>query len=171
MKIKPPRFYTIDNFRPFLYYHRETGKLYWIKTTTNRVKTGDEAGTNFDGYLRLGLFSNRFFCHRLVWLFEYGEWPSKNLDHIDGNPANNIFSNLREADQFENLQNARTNNKNTSGHTGVSLRRDTGKWQAYIYLQGKKFNLGCFNHKYDAINAYLMAKKEHHTFQPIPRTT
>lgn len=47
---------------------------------------------------------------------------------------------------------------NTSGHTGISLNKKTGKWEAYINFQKKHYHLGVFNDKNEAIGAREMAE-------------
>jgi AP2 domain. len=47
---------------------------------------------------------------------------------------------------------------NTSGFRGVSLWR--GKWKAGIGFKGKRYHLGYFDSKQDAINARLKAEEE-----------
>ena len=42
---------------------------------------------------------------------------------------------------------------NTSGHTGVYLDKRSGKWQAYINYKKKRYYLGFFKNKEDAIRA------------------
>lgn len=42
---------------------------------------------------------------------------------------------------------------NTSGHTGVSFHKRTGKWRASITFQGKDHYLGEYEEKADAIKA------------------
>ena len=42
---------------------------------------------------------------------------------------------------------------NTSGHTGVYLDKRSGKWQAYINYKKKRYHLGFFKEKEDAIRA------------------
>ena len=51
----------------------------------------------------------------------------------------------------------------SSGHRGVSLHRQKGKsdtWIAYIYFQGKRFYLGSFLYKQEAIKARETAEKQ-----------
>ena len=53
-----------------------------------KVEIGAIAGviTNF-GYRYIQLQGKKYAAHRLVWLIETGSFPSKFLDHIDGNKA------------------------------------------------------------------------------------
>lgn len=48
---------------------------------------------------------------------------------------------------------------NTSGCSGVYLRKDSNKWRASITVSGKKINLGSFSNKEDAIKARKEAEK------------
>ena len=52
---------------------------------------------------------------------------------------------------------------NTSGHKGVSLHRQAGKsdrWTACIYFKGRRYYLGCYENKSQAIAAREEAEKE-----------
>ncbi len=42
---------------------------------------------------------------------------------------------------------------NTSGHTGVSYEKRSGKWRAYIICKGKFHDLGSYENKQDAVAA------------------
>ena len=78
----------------------------------------------------------------------------KGADHIDHNGLHNWRSNLRFCTQQENCMNT-TKRKNTSSiYKGVSLDKQTGKWEAYIAINHKKINLGFFNLEIDAARAY-----------------
>lgn len=51
----------------------------------------------------------------------------------------------------------------SSGHKGVSLHRQNNKsdaWVAYIYFQGKRYHLGSFGTKTEAIEARESAEKQ-----------
>lgn len=52
-----------------------------------------------------------------------GQWPKHQIDHRNGNRADNRWENLREATNGQNRQNARVNKNSWTGVKGVSLRR------------------------------------------------
>jgi hypothetical protein len=96
--------------------------------------------------------------HRIVWAMHYGQWPTKNIDHIDGNRANNAIKNLREATHQENSRNLRMPKNNTSGHIGVNFHKQSGKWMAYIKANGKWVYLKTHANIEDAIAARQAAE-------------
>ncbi|WP_404826374.1 hypothetical protein [Pediococcus ethanolidurans] len=55
----------------------------------------------------------------------------------------------------------RNPNNNSSGTTGVSLYKRTGKWQAYIQLKGHRKHLGFFDTKEEAIAARKAAEQKY----------
>lgn len=93
---------------------------------------------------------------RMQWLV-----AGKYYDHEDRNPFNNRKSNLRKANNTENSQNRSIYKNNTSGVTGVSWYKQSGKWKAQIQNNKKKISLGYFINKEDAIIARLMAEKKY----------
>ena len=52
------------------------------------------------------------------------------------------------------------NKSNKSGATGVNWDKARGKWQASIRFKGRKYNLGRFDDKQDAINARKKAEQD-----------
>lgn len=118
------------------------------------------------GYLYLTLATDEgkrmILAHRVAWLLQTGAWPKEFIDHIDGNKANNVFSNLREADAFLNAQNQRHANARTASKVlGASKCRD-GKFRAVIGHKGQQFRLGTFESADEANAAYLEAKRRLH---------
>jgi len=103
-------------------------------------------------------------AHRLAWAHYYGVWPTKRLDHIDGNSANNAIANLRECTMSQNLGNAKKRADNTSGYKGVyrsNYRKHQNKpWTAEIRIDGKKRHIGRYKTPADAHVAYLTAAKK-----------
>lgn len=55
------------------------------------------------------------------------------IDHIDGNPHNNVISNLKMALLFDNAHNIKKMSHNTSGITGVSYSPVSNSWRALWY--------------------------------------
>ena len=64
------------------------------------------------------------FLHRFVWLLKTGEEPKLTVDHIDINPANNQFENLRLATVKQQNQHKGKRKDNTSGLIGISHHHD-----------------------------------------------
>lgn len=56
------------------------------------------------------------------------------------------------------------NRNNTSGCTGVYLNKKQGKWIAQIGFKGKKYYLGAYDDKQDAIRARKQGEKMHDDF-------
>lgn len=61
---------------------------------------------NSNGYHVMMINRKRYYAHRLVWLYLYGEWPPEGLvvDHIDNNRNNNKADNLRLLSWVDNIQ-------------------------------------------------------------------
>lgn len=165
---------TPELVRECLHYDPDTGIFTWLKPPRHggKAKVGDVAGTpTLNNRVTIGIFKHRLYAHRLAWFYVHGRWPEKNIDHIDGNPSNNKLSNLREANQHENMQNlSRTPKKsNKSGFVGVSWCKAKRKWVAAIRIDGKQTQLGRFETAELAHAAYCEAKAKHHKFQPVLR--
>lgn len=60
------------------------------------------------------------------------------------------------------LDHLRSNN--TSGFTGVYYQKHTGKWQAKIEFRGKRYNLGSYTDKQDAVKARRRGEEMHADF-------
>lgn len=159
---------TQKRLRELLHYEPDTGVFTWIIRPTRKRKAGDIAGYLDNGYVLIGFNSKNYKAHRLAWLYEYGCWPSKHIDHIDGNPSNNRISNLREATQSENLQNqlkARADSKTSL--LGASRNKNRSNYRAQIMVNGKSIHLGCFKTDIEAHDAYITAKRIHHPFGTV----
>jgi len=153
---------TVDEVREAFDYDEETGDLIWKIKPSNRVSIGGVAGS-YDkyGYRRLGYKSKNYFIHRLVWAYVHGKFPPNDIDHIDGNPANNKIGNLRAVSHEENLKNSKLNKNNTSGVAGVYWDKKTSKWMAHIGISGKKVHLGCFDDFFEACCARKSAESKY----------
>lgn len=71
-------------------------------------------------------------------------------DFIDGTSVAALIS----------AKNLKSNNK--SGHTGVYLNKRNSKWEAYIHFKKKKYYLGSYTEKTDAIKARKRAEEKLH---------
>ena len=84
------------------------------------------------------------------------------IDHINMNGLDNRRSNLRLVTKSQNMMNSGTRTNSTSGYKGVSWHIYAKKWRAYIVKNYKQINLGLFDKKLDAINAYNEGAKMYH---------
>ena len=82
------------------------------------------------------------------------------VDHINGNRLDNRRENLRLCTQSQNLGNSGINSTNKSGIKGVCYCSQTGKWKAYLSLDGKQHWLGRFGNIEDAARARAIAASE-----------
>src|ERR1700679_708868 len=63
-----------------------------------------------------------------------GRAPGQHVDHIFHNTLDNRKSQIRRVAPHQNAMNMRVPLNNTSGHKGVSFRKDKNKWEAFITL-------------------------------------
>ena len=82
--------------------------------------------------------------------------PPKNMevDHINGNGLDNRRANLRVCTHQQNIRNQRVQKKNVTGYKGVGVVKRTGKYKAYIKVNGNKLHLKCWNTAIEAAMAY-----------------
>jgi hypothetical protein len=155
---------TAETLRALLDYEPDTGIFWWRVQLSRRVKVGAIAGTvNCDGYICIKVNGMQFKAHRLAWLHTHGMWPDHQIDHINGNRADNRIANLRDVSQFTNMQNqVRPRMDNTSGFLGVSLDKRDKRWRAGIRINGRRQHIGLFDTAVEAHVAYLAAKLQLH---------
>lgn len=134
---------SADQMRERLSYDPRSGRFEWIDG-------GREAGwVRKDGYSSIRVDGKEYGSHRLAFLYMTGRWPVEEVDHIDRNPSNNCWSNLREATHAQNMRNR--------GRPGVG--KCNSRWRAYIKLDGVQRHIGMFDTRDDAVAAYMTEAK------------
>ena len=171
MTLKNRNDLTTDRLREVLSYDPETGLFHW-KISTSQLKAGAIAGCpTSKGYIRIKIDRHTYAAHRLAWLYVYGVWPAKQLDHRYGVRDDNRIGELREATNAENAQNRKLRRDNKSGHQGVTWSPRERRWKASIKSLGENRNLGSFATLEEAVAARQAAKAQLHEFQPFERET
>ncbi len=94
--------------------------------------------------------------HRVIMKAKKGQI----VDHKDGNGLNNSKDNLRFCTSSGNMQNSKLAVNNTSGYKGVFGKENS--WRASVGKNGKRYWLGTFKNKIDAVKAYNLKAKELH---------
>lgn len=141
--------------KEMLEYNQDTGVLSWKVSPARRVKVGDAVGyiTN-EGYIGITIKSKTYRAHRIIWMYVYGGFPQKQIDHINGDRSDNRLCNLRLATSSDNAKNRKITSKNTSGFKGVSFRKANKKWYAQCQANGIIHHLGYFDTAETASDAY-----------------
>jgi hypothetical protein len=143
-----------------LTYEPDTGLIRW-KVRRGPRKAGQVTGCpDTCGYLQIGVNGMLHLAHRVAWYLHYGNWPSREIDHINGDPRDNRIANLRLATRAQNQMNAGLRSDNTSGIRGVA-QTENGKWRAKINVGGHHLHLGTFDTKELAHRAYQVASETH----------
>jgi hypothetical protein len=151
---------TQRELKKLLHYSPETGALTWKKKVSQRTSVGDIAGSLCNGYTRISIDGCDYLAHRLAWLYVYGAFPTKELDHINRVRNDNRISNLREVSSSENSRNRTLNKNNSSGYPGVRWNKQMARWVARINIKNKRIHLGSFIKKEDAVFARNKAEDE-----------
>lgn len=147
-------------------YDPLSGEIVW-KTSKGRAKQGESAVFfNKRGYGILKIRSNgkrhNFMAHRVAWFLHTGEWPKGVIDHIDNNPSNNAFDNLRDCSQSQNVARRRTKTREFA--RGVVYAPYLNKTNPYV-VQLKCKHIGYFATPELASEAYELAFEEEYGTQ------
>jgi hypothetical protein len=92
------------------------------------------------GYYRFKLNHRQYLSHRVVMALTCGYDRPEEVDHIDGNPANNSPGNLRWADRSTQCQNRRS-----KGLPYASWHKRLKKWQCRGTVEGKRIHNGYYS--------------------------
>ena len=148
---------TQEELKDKLDYNPKTGIFKWRKKFSN---TKDIAGTTrVDSYKMIMINYKYYSSHRLAWLYVYGEFPDKQIDHINRDRSDNRIKNLRNVDQNVNMKNRGISKNNTSGFSGVCWCNTRKVWKATIWNLNKCIRLGQFKQLKDAVEARRKAEK------------
>jgi hypothetical protein len=154
------------NERPMKYFEREQDHLTW----NSKFAGAPALDSRRSGYRYGSIFGENYTAHRVAWFYVTGEEPDE-IDHKDGNRANNRFTNLRAADRKLNSNNHKLQSNNKSGHVGVSWHAKSGKWCVKV----RREYIGLFEKLEDAVAARKAAAVDfypnHGRHGPISKET
>lgn len=137
-------------------YDPETGHFIRKQDAGHHGGIGDVAGCrNSLGYILVTVDGKQVLGHRLAWLMAHGELPALEIDHRNGDPADNRLCNLRQVTHQQNMINRKLHSNNTSGFKGVSVHKQSGRWRARIKNPvGKYEHIGMYDSPECARQAY-----------------
>lgn len=145
-----PQDALVEELRATFDFDPLTGHFAWARRVGNsRVAIGARAGSRAgNGYTQIPFDGKNRLAHRLAWLYVYGKWPVDEIDHINGDRADNRIANLRDVKHLINMQNLRARG---------TYMRPNGRWTAQKCIRGVRQHLGLFATEADAFAAYKAA--------------
>ncbi len=154
---------TRAQLKEILEYNPITGVFTWLKPR-GRLQAGSVAGWTEQGrYTRINTRYGIYYAHRLAFFYITGRWPKADVDHVNGNKADNRWKNLRGATRTQNFFNRGITKRNLLGLKGVFKKRN--KFIAAATKNKKTFYLGSFDTPEKAHKAYVaFARKNHGRF-------
>ena len=144
-------------------YDLLTGEVTLLKHRRYPSQAGRKvSGLDVHGYVQISILPYGVAKgHRLAWLLHYGEWPTGQIDHINGVRHDNRIENLRLASAELNAQNKRNPlSGNKSGWLGVTYY--AGAYRASLMHRRKQHCIGMFKTPEEAHAAYVDAKRRMH---------
>lgn len=131
-------------------YNKNSGTLFWNRSFPG-VPNGKEAGCSKNTrYKSIRICGKLYKAHRLIWLLENGNWPTNEIDHINGNRFDNRIINLRDVTCRKNGCNKENHRKGKL--PGASFNK--GKWNSMMWIN-KSVYLGRFKTEEEAHLRYL----------------
>lgn len=144
---------STEVLKAYFNYEPGTGLVYWKISPAFKIKAGDMVTVK--PYAKVRIDGERFFVHRVVWKYMTGSDPVNFIDHINGDPSDNSWKNLRDVVHSVNLQNQKNKHtNNTTGFQGVCKVSNSEKFQAAIRINKKHIYLGSYETKEEASKVY-----------------
>jgi HNH endonuclease len=136
---------TQERLKYLLEYNPATGEWLWLNPPNHNTRMkGKLAGNRRrDGYLLIRIGGQLYYSSRLAFLYMLGRLPADEVDHIDRDPSNDKWINLREATSSQNKYNRETYRK---GFRGVYPSGN--KW---IVMVGRDNYLGTYETYEEAV--------------------
>ena len=142
-------------------YDPETGCFSRIRKTSPNCKLGPVTRSDDKGYYKTWFAGKVRSVHQLIFIYMEGRPPKNAIDHINGDPQDNRWENLREVSHAENMRNMKLQKSNTSGVSGVAWNKNAKKWQVQInHPPGNQKYIGVFACYEDAVRARKKAEIE-----------
>lgn len=130
-----------------------------------RAKYAGKTAGSFDayGYKIIRFKDKPYKAHRLIWCFVFGEfppYPEFEIDHVNGDRADNRIQNLRKCTKSMNQRNGSMHVNNKSGVNGVHWVVRDNVWRATIVAGGTRKFIGNFKSLNEAASARLREEAE-----------
>ncbi len=143
-----------DEIKARFFYNAETGILYKRGTDTPVGFKGSQ------GYILVNVDGVLVGAHRIAHMWMLGKWPPRIVDHVNGDPSDNRWGNLRLASAAQNSQNRAP--KDDKYYKGVK-RLKNGRWGVTVQANWRITQpIGSFDSPKAAHEAYKIVSKQQH---------
>jgi len=169
-----------EELRAIFQYDPVTGALVWKmrppttreNRTHNTKFAGNQVGAlNTCGHRQVRVNGRLITVHRIVWKMMTNTDPIDQIDHINGDPDDNRWGNLRASTQHQNTWNQKTRCTSTSGYNCIyplgTKRAASKQFRVRMRVDGKQKLIGDFHTFDEASAAYeaAFAKYRDHSFK------
>ena len=146
--------------RPLSHFYNERAYKSW-KTKHSNKSCGFISKA---GYFITSISKKEYQNHRIIFAIYHNtlEFNDKCIDHIDGNPLNNSYNNLRIANHSQNSFNSKIRKDNSSGYKNIQIRRykETQRFIVRLKINGKDIKIGSYKTLEQAIEARNLKLKQ-----------
>lgn len=150
---------TQDRLKELFVYDSVTG-FFKNRFSRGRASIGARAGSETGhGYRRIIIDYQKYYEHRLAWLYIFGVMPEE-IDHTDGNRSNNAIDNLRIATRSQNNWNS-DRAVGQSGLRGAYLDKRSNQWYSKVQIGGQVKHLGCYGSALEAHIVFVVMSTFH----------
>lgn len=142
---------TQARLKELLHYDPQTGGFNWIKPKKGVRSHGRAGYKRKRGDVIICVDYVHHMAHRLAWLYMTGSFPDSIIDHINRDPGDNRWANLR-------LATVSLNGANQPVRTASGLKGAYGagsRWFSIITINGKTKYLGMHSTAEAAHAAYM----------------
>lgn len=149
------------------HYDPITGILIWKmrppdtreNRTFNTKYAGKQVGAvNTCGHRQVRVNGRLTTVHRIVWKMMTNADPTEQIDHINGEPDDNRWGNLRASTQWQNTWNLKTRSTNAIGFSCIypmkTKRAASKKFRVLMQVDKKRKFIGDFYTLEEAKAAY-----------------
>ena len=142
-----------------LSYDPDTGDLRWKVDRGGKAKSGDLIRPR----CQMKVCGETHIMARVIWKLVTGRDSNVYIDHVNRNPNDNRWSNLREATHGQNARNCSTRKDSPLGIKGVYVyQHDKSRFIATVRCRGKSHHVGVFDTLEEATVARQKKAKELH---------
>lgn len=123
-----------------LRYDPLTGIFKWKDSGSGRRKNliaGCVKKKGDNTWRRIVFDGDEYTSGQMAWALMRGALPEFVIDHIDGDPLNDKWANLRRGDGSVDQRNCRKSFRNKTGVVGVRLMGDGKTYHAFIGIGGR----------------------------------